>query len=280
MPRGPQPKSGGWVELNVREQVEEWWLHKVRTPRGVLTTVLALILWFGWIGSGSGAGVVGVVIFGLPICWFGVWLAFGLLGGWWERRTSPAVPSFARVRSSRGVGTMLKEDANAGFFHDRGFLFRRRTWFVGTGCPPLEVDVLVYEFLSQKSGEEPVKVAGRGDRLWWWFEGRFYWENQGLSAEDVVALVRQRGRTMERQLQSAHDLLAAPETSRASARLGIPEEVRRAVWRRDEGQCQNCGSTELLQFDHVIPVTMGGSSTVENLQLLCSNCNREKGGAL
>lgn len=56
--------------------------------------------------------------------------------------------------------------------------------------------------------------------------------------------------------------------------------MKRVVFGRDEGRCQQCGSTELLQFDHVIPFTMGGSNEPENLQLLCSRCNREKGGVL
>ncbi len=60
----------------------------------------------------------------------------------------------------------------------------------------------------------------------------------------------------------------------------IPDEVKREVYRADGGRCVNCGSAELLQFDHIIPVTMGGASTVENLQLLCAPCNRAKGASL
>ena len=33
----------------------------------------------------------------------------------------------------------------------------------------------------------------------------------------------------------------------------IPEDVRDAVWRRDEGKCTKCGSNENLEFDHIIP---------------------------
>jgi 5-methylcytosine-specific restriction endonuclease McrA len=63
-------------------------------------------------------------------------------------------------------------------------------------------------------------------------------------------------------------------------REGIPEEVRREVFRRDGGRCAACGSDELLQFDHVIPVALGGASTAANLQVLCAPCNREKGASL
>ena len=50
--------------------------------------------------------------------------------------------------------------------------------------------------------------------------------------------------------------------------------------KRRGGRCAACGGDELLQFDHVIPVALGGSSTPENLQLLCAPCNREKGAGL
>ncbi len=61
-----------------------------------------------------------------------------------------------------------------------------------------------------------------------------------------------------------------------SARAPIPEAVRHAVWRRDDGRCVQCGSQERLEFDHVIPVSRGGANSERNLQLLCERCNREK----
>jgi 5-methylcytosine-specific restriction endonuclease McrA len=80
----------------------------------------------------------------------------------------------------------------------------------------------------------------------------------------------------------------------------VPAEVRRAVWERDGGRCQwplaegvgagpgsgaagsggdggqrarrelaVCGSTVRVELDHVVPVSRGGLSTVENCRLLC-----------
>ncbi len=61
-----------------------------------------------------------------------------------------------------------------------------------------------------------------------------------------------------------------------SRRTSIPESVRNEVWRRDQGKCVDCGSQKNLEFDHIIPISKGGSSTARNLQLLCETCNRKK----
>lgn len=57
----------------------------------------------------------------------------------------------------------------------------------------------------------------------------------------------------------------------------IPEKVRIAVWRRDAGKCTRCGSRARLEYDHIIPVSEGGSNTARNIELLCEKCNRSKG---
>ena len=57
----------------------------------------------------------------------------------------------------------------------------------------------------------------------------------------------------------------------------IPSSVKAEVWKRDDGKCVKCGSTDNLHFDHIIPFSKGGSSLVaENIQLLCARHNLEK----
>ena len=56
-------------------------------------------------------------------------------------------------------------------------------------------------------------------------------------------------------------------------------DTRRAVIERDGGRCAACGTTEDLQFDHVVAVVHGGGDETENIQLLCRRCNRAKGPA-
>jgi len=69
-------------------------------------------------------------------------------------------------------------------------------------------------------------------------------------------------------------------SSRELKREPVSEEVRHAVWRRDQGQCVGCGSQESLEFDHIIPFSRGGSNTERNLQLLCESCNRKKSATI
>ena len=62
----------------------------------------------------------------------------------------------------------------------------------------------------------------------------------------------------------------------SESRDAIPSAIRREVWRRDEGKCVICGSRKNLEYDHIIPVSKGGSNTARNIELLCEVHNREK----
>jgi len=64
------------------------------------------------------------------------------------------------------------------------------------------------------------------------------------------------------------------------ARDAIPAEVKRRVWERDQGCCawvgpdgRRCGSTWMLEFDHIDPFALGGPSTFENVRVACKPHN-------
>lgn len=82
-------------------------------------------------------------------------------------------------------------------------------------------------------------------------------------------------------LEKAHALEAmSNKLDKSHRRQTIPQPVRVAVWQRDGGRCVECESQDKLEFDHIIPVAMGGANSERNLQLLCENCNRRKGASL
>ena len=41
-------------------------------------------------------------------------------------------------------------------------------------------------------------------------------------------------------------------------------------------KCLKCGTTENLTEDHVLPLSLGGNNSIENIQPLCSSCNSSK----
>jgi hypothetical protein len=61
-------------------------------------------------------------------------------------------------------------------------------------------------------------------------------------------------------------------------RRSIPRAVKIAVWRRDGGKCVMCSTRDKLHFDHIVPISRGGTSnTADNIQLLCARHNLAKG---
>lgn len=70
---------------------------------------------------------------------------------------------------------------------------------------------------------------------------------------------------------------ASPVPREIIRRRIIPTHVKLAVWKRDNGRCVQCGATDELHFDHVLPYSRGGTSEVEeNVQLLCARHNLQK----
>ena len=60
----------------------------------------------------------------------------------------------------------------------------------------------------------------------------------------------------------------------------IPDDVKVAVWQRDQGMCVKCNATDYLEYDHIIPFSKGGANSINNIQLLCRKCNLSKGAEL
>lgn len=56
---------------------------------------------------------------------------------------------------------------------------------------------------------------------------------------------------------------------------------RRNIYARDENRCQYCGKKfplSELSLDHIIPRSLGGKATWDNIVCACTRCNVKKGG--
>jgi len=54
----------------------------------------------------------------------------------------------------------------------------------------------------------------------------------------------------------------------------FPFSVKRQSLRRVNNRCERCLSSENLEFHHRVPLSLGGSSILENCVVLCENCHR------
>jgi hypothetical protein len=142
------------------------------------------------------------------------------------------------------------------------------------------VTVDQFRALEAQSAERPVHYMTIGERAFWRYDGKWHTDNEGLDAQQVHALLVTRAMRNSDRVNRAMTIAAQGQLPVPSQRTGIAPEVRQLVWQRDQGRCVYCGATSELQLDHQIPVSMGGSNTEANLQLLCGPCNRRKGAAV
>jgi 5-methylcytosine-specific restriction endonuclease McrA len=62
---------------------------------------------------------------------------------------------------------------------------------------------------------------------------------------------------------------------------GLVKFNRRNIYARDRNHCQYCGKkypSPELSLDHIIPRSMGGKTTWDNIVCACTKCNVKKGG--
>ena len=264
----------------MRHITPQW---RLRTRRGwVATSCTALVVLGGFTGPKATHGL-GLLIIS-PAIWWVIWILLAFFAGTWSELVAgkPRQVKVGRQWASTTTRNHLRQDGNAKFVRDRGgILLRRRLWFVGSGTPPLEITAERLIQIRTGEDQEPQYVATHRDRDFWRYGETFYWTTAGAyGPDDIKALLFNRERCQQRELEHAHAVMATSAEPTERKREPIPREVKLAVWERDEGHCVECGSDFELQYDHVIPFSMGGANTVENLQLLCARCNQQKGGRL
>lgn len=143
----------------------------------------------------------------------------------------------------------------------------------------------------QRSQEEPIPIPapdylGVSSNKFWFFKGYVYdvesvRRNQQYSDDQIQLLILEHFDKERKKFERLNRLYKSDNAQEgAYRRERIPEHVRIAVWRRYGGKCARCGRRERLEYDHIVPVSKGGSNTGRNIELLCEQCNRKKGGCV
>lgn len=83
---------------------------------------------------------------------------------------------------------------------------------------------------------------------------------------------------------SSNEILENDNTSsiKHKTKRDPSDRLKVQVLMRDGNRCRICGvecsgGLHNIHFDHIIPWSKGGETTLENLQVLCSACNEAKG---
>ena len=100
-------------------------------------------------------------------------------------------------------------------------------------------------------------------------------------SELAVKLVTQRIRDDQGLFQSINPRSDKPKrTDLGKIELYSSVFNKKALYGEQAGNCNGCGThfeQQHLEVDHIIARSQGGTDHIENLQLLCGNCNRIKG---
>ena len=122
---------------------------------------------------------------------------------------------------------MLREAKNVHVAQTRALLVRRYTVFVGKK----QLDVLfkpaAIEAMQAAQQHDPVPFMRYDGRQYWWFADAFWSEDEGLHAEDVRALVLERLRRKNRQLENARLSLSIETAERTGLARAPMSWVRR-----------------------------------------------------
>lgn len=124
-------------------------------------------------------------------------------------------------------------------------------------CSPTDVrELMQYPFGSEWGLDD-----------WSWKE-----DDRGHYAKDLLPGFR--------ATSSAHFTQAASCNARC-AKQGVDGTITDAEWRELLGayanSCSYCGVPGRMQIDHVVPISRGGTNTIDNITPACAKCNREKG---
>ena len=160
-------------------------------------------------------------------------------------------------------------------------IFEEEDSYVPYVCEISSEDIIA-KILDALKGITPFDIKGFDEYLnpsQGYLFGNYIWElkesEEDYSFEEITLLLLEEKHKKDKKFDKLKNKFSSKSNSSFN-RKAIPQNVKMYVWRRDEGRCAYCGSRKNLEYDHIIPLSMGGSNTERNIQLLCEKCNREK----
>lgn len=97
--------------------------------------------------------------------------------------------------------------------------------------------------------------------LWHWGDG------MGGGLLDIIA----------QELNLSTDRVNTKPKPDSYKKKRISHRLRMQVYERDKYRCVTCGTHLNLTCDHIYPESLGGETTLKNLQTMCKSCNSKKG---
>jgi hypothetical protein len=188
----------------------------------------------------------------------------------------------AKLRHELLINSGLGTESNAGYvsFMARYALAEKNEDAARNELNSLRREMVTPAFIKWIVSADPIQLkvgpTDKDDRGYALYQGGIWSCVRHLEVEQWQLLIQ---RFIERENAELAVALAGRIDS-STDRERLSAEVRRAVWIRDKGKCAKCDSRERLEYDHIVPLSRGGSNTERNIELLCEVCNRAKSDAI
>ena len=137
-----------------------------------------------------------------------------------------------------------------------------------------------YEYKKQWAKNNPDKVRAYRERNLSKYPGKrqIYDKERHLRLKEHK---NQQSLDWQRANPEARRIIAARYSHRRRMRVRSLACYTQAEWLTlllcTGGVCLGCGSSNDISVDHIVPLSKGGSNTIDNIQPLCLDCNKRKG---
>ena len=119
---------------------------------------------------------------------------------------------------------------------------------------------------------------------YWFYKKYILWVNRNCISQDDHRYINLKveefvlyGNEEFQRLKDKLNRIKELTSPRGNKRNNIKDEILSFILKRDREECVACGSKDNLQFDHILPLSKGGSDEPENLRVLCRSCNLSRG---